>query len=358
MSHASDFAPLTLPARPLTVVPEALAPARGIVLTLIVLLALAGGLTAWQGPALWRDIQISRNPVTLHDAQVLDGRCSTRRGITDCSARLVYTYQGRAYDTHSEMAFVDFSSSDYLVDVVISADRPELATMSIGLEKLWNRGIVFAVFILLFGGGAVGVLVQAWRNRRHRRDWQGAARLDLVPVTITQVQNARGAQIVTYRPASGPAMVTRFTGFAGPLSMPDATGTMKGVAVRREGVASPVLLDEVLDRLDLTADERASALSQIATTTTRTPGAPVRPRRNWRRRVLLGVLVLVLIAAGLVGYWLWYVTSGDAFNTPGKEINAIMPSALNQWGCDQLHARFPKSHPPTGCVGVDFSTWR
>ncbi len=349
MPQVADFAPLSLPNRPLALARDSFAPPRGWVFTVLLMQVFLAGITAWQGPALWRDLQIARNPVTLHDGQVLDGECSTRRGITDRSARLVYDYGGQSYDTHSEMAFVDFGSRDYLVDIVISGDRPELATMSIGIDKIWNRSIFFGVFVLLFGGGALAMFGQVLRARRNRGAWAGAARLSLVPVTLTQVQKARGSQTVSYRAESGPVTVTRFAGAAGPLVMADGSGTMRGVAVRREGVAVPALLDEGLARLDLSPDERAAALSQIAATTGRMP-APAHPPRRWLRRIVVTLLVLVLLAGGVFGYWLWYVTSGDAFNTPGKEINSLMPAALNGWGCEQLHARFPKSHPPTGCA--------
>ncbi len=358
-TQSTGFAPFSLPERPLAVSPDSVRPPRGLIVALLVMLALLAGMAIWQGPGLWRDLQILHNPVTLHDGQVIDGECTTRRGITDCSARLVYDFKGQSYDTVSGMAFVDFGSGDYLVDIVISGDRPELATMSIGIEKIWNRVIVFAAAVLLFGGGMVATMRQWLRARRHRRDWQGSGRLALVPVTITQVHRQRGAVTVSYRDGSGPVTVTRFTGPAGPLTLPDAVGAATGIAVRRDGGAQPVLLDEGLDRLDLTADERAAALSQIAVLTGAAENRPAPRRRRTWLRALVAVLVaaVVLVAAGL-GYWLWYVTSGDAFNSPGKEINAILPAALSDWGCEQLHARFPKSHPPLGCVGADFSTWR
>ena len=118
---------------------------------------MAIGLGIWQGPGLWRDWQISQNPLTMPTGDLLDGECGTRRGLTDCEARLVYDCGGRSYDTHVSLAVLDFSSGDYEVELVISRDRPELATVSLGLDMLWNRLAVFAVFMLFFVGGPLAM---------------------------------------------------------------------------------------------------------------------------------------------------------------------------------------------------------
>ncbi|MGO7704663.1 hypothetical protein ACC718_39135, partial [Rhizobium ruizarguesonis] len=75
-------------------------------------------------------------------------------------------YGGRDYDTEVEVMFVDFHTVDYETGLVISADHPELATMSLGLDMLWNRIITLTVFSVLLGVMGLGMIflgIRIWR---------------------------------------------------------------------------------------------------------------------------------------------------------------------------------------------------
>ena len=131
---------IVLPRRPLSLVSSAVSLPRGFFWFSPVIIALAGFIIWWQGPGLWRDYQISRNPIVLEDGAIRDGKCTTRKAVmTECEATLAYTYQGRSYETETHFFFVDIHSGDYMTDLVISADNPELATLTLGLEKCFWR---------------------------------------------------------------------------------------------------------------------------------------------------------------------------------------------------------------------------
>lgn len=338
--------------------------------TIVILSAMAIGLGIWQGPGLWRDWQISQNPLTMATGEILDGECSTRRGLTDCEARLVYDYGGQTYDTHVSLAFLDFSSGDYEVELVISRDKPELATVSLGLDMLWNRLAVFAVFMLIFVGGPLAMVLGAIRASRANRAAGTPGRLTVVPVDVAGIDNKRGGQFAGYfvlRDGKRKGSITRTHFPAGqrPLMAVDDAGKIVGVAVQSEHIAMPVLLDSGLERLDLSDAERQLALASFEAQQQGRGVANVtekaKPSRGHAalRGLVAGGSVLVLMVVGIFGYWIYYATSAtDAFDAVGIEINNLMPEPLNSWACMQLYARFGDERAPYGCVADDYTSWK
>jgi len=356
---------LPLPSRSLQLAPKPFALPAAFLFTVIVLSTLFGAFAWWQGPGLWRDWQISQNPQHLPNGQVLDGECSTRRGLTDCDARLVYDYNGERYETNVSLAFVDFSSSDYEVEVVISRDKPELATISLGLDMLWNRLAVFAAFMLLFGGGAIGMVVGALKAMAANRAVATPGRLTVVRVEVIELRNGYASYVDHPRgPKWRRVTRTRLARGQEPLMAVDGDGRTVGVAVTSEYSNVPVLLDSALERVELTDREREAVLAALAAQQgeRRMQGAAETSRKakpNIWRGVLAGLGVLLLMALGALGYWLYYVTSGpDAFDSVGMEINNIMPEAINLWGCSQLEARFGDGNAPYGCTASDYVSWK
>lgn len=75
----------------------------------------------------------------------------------------------------------------------------------------------------------------------------------------------------------------------------------------------------------------------------------------------LGLAAGVFVGVGLFlgGKWYVYVTSTtNPHDATGTELNALMPDAVNRWGCAQLHARFPDAMAPVGCRAADGENWR
>ncbi|MBB3135456.1 hypothetical protein FHS26_003201 [Rhizobium pisi] len=332
-----------------------------IILALVVFLAL------WDAPGLIRDFQISRKPLVLENGDVQNGRCTTRKAIfTDCEARLVYSYGGRNYDTEVEVMFVDFHTGDYETGLVISADHPELATISLGLDMLWNRIITLTVFVVLLGGMSLGTIFLGLRIWRVNSQLRRPAMLTPVPVEVTAFDRKRGILSITYNDKiaadkTGRSAYTRMKKGEEPLIVGQANGKAIGLAVRHGNTALPVLLDARLQRVELTDDERSAALAPMARQQERAPALIEEPRRSasiWKRlQVFLGMLLLIVI--GAAGFWLWYITSSTTpFQSPGMDINNLMPAPLNEWGCEQLKKRFGQDRAPFGCVADDFTSWK
>lgn len=364
--------PLTtipLPDRAIAVKRNAISVPSAYYWSIPVLLALVVFFAIWQAPSLLRDIAISQHPMSLPDASIENGKCETRKGIfVDCEAHLVYSYNGHDYQSDVEMFFVDFHFGDYQTGVTISTDKPELATLTIGVDKLWNRIISLAAMVLLLGGLIIGAMFTLARLLRVRAQLRHPDRLVAIPVAITALKKHRGGFFVTYSDGIGDKKKgriahTQLEAGEEPLLV-GISKTKKPVAlaVRHGNTSLPVLLDSRLQRIDLTEAERQAALAPFAGRAGSTPSvaafAPKRGRSLLRGVITFFAMILLIIIAAL-GYWVWYVTSADsAFNTPGKEINSIMPEPLNKWGCDQLKQRFGNGGPPEGCVAGDYSSWK
>lgn len=336
--------------------------------SLPILLAITVFMAMSETPGILRDWTISQNPITLDSGDIRDGKCETRKGVfTTCSAHLNYTYNGQNYDKDVELMFVDLHSGDYEADLVISADHPDLATLGLGIEKLWNRIITLAAFVALLGGASIAMVFQIFRGWRARQRFRQPAQLVPVPVEITAFDRRRKRLRVTYTDKiagkkTGRVVYTRFELGQEPLLVGESGGKAVGLAVWHGNTALPVLLDDRLERIEMTPEERAAALAPLTVELRDHPPELIAQRKNgWsiKARLAMYLLFIVLIIVGIFGYWLWYVTSAESqFTSPAMDINNMMPTALNRWGCDQLKMRFGDQRAPFGCTASDYTSWK
>jgi len=260
--------PITLPERPLKLSPKARPGYIVAYLSGILLLALGVFLMAWETEGLQRDWKISRNPVVVDDGDVQDGECKTRKAIfTDCEAHLVYMADGTQYETDVALMFVDFNTGDYMVDIIRSGDDPALATMSIGIDKLWNRLVVFTLLMLLMIGGGLLLMWQGARNMRAASILSRPSNLSAIPVSVESATKSGKRTNYTIRDPAGrrpkAKFITSFRANEEPLLVQNEKGDLVGVAVKHPASPVPVLLDSELNRLDLTPEERAAAVASI-----------------------------------------------------------------------------------------------
>jgi len=257
-----------LPQRDLRFTRNVLGMGGGYVLG-ILLLIVAGGFAWWQAPGLIEDMQIRSNPLELEDYQLRDGRCTTRKAVlTDCEADVAYMVDGERYEKHISLMFVSFSRGDYEASLIVAADDPSKASLSIGLERFWNR---VGFFALLFGGFAIGglySLVATARNRKVSQASQRPQRWTPELVEIKAAQSSFGGTLVTYAygPETGrraPKENSRFGKKEEPLLLETADGEMRALALRPAAGGKPLLLDDGLRRIDLTETEREAAFAVL-----------------------------------------------------------------------------------------------
>jgi hypothetical protein len=365
------FPDIPLPNRPLALKAASITTPRGYAWAAPFMFVLAGFLLYWQGPDLLRDYQISQNPLLLEEGEIRDGECNTRKAVfTDCEARLVYTYEGKSYDSEVHIFFVDAHSGDYETGLVISADHPELATISLGLDKLWNRIISFGALIALIGGLCLTSVFLGFRVAWVRSRLTTPAALTPIPVEITAFNERGKTLFVTYadklaEKKTKRTAYTRFTKGREPIIIGEANGHAVALAVRHGKTSLPILLDDRLERIMMTEEERAAALAVIhAEQEAEAEAHPPSLREPAKKgRILRGILtffsIILLFAVGLIGFWFWYVLSSPTqFNQIGMEINNLMPQPVNEWGCDQLQKRFGNDRAPHGCAAGDFTSWK
>jgi len=209
------------------------------------LIAIGAGIGYWQMPGLQHDWTISRNPVVVYDGDVQNGECTTRKAIfVDCSAHLSYVVDGQRYETDTSLMFVDFHSGDYEVDVVRSGDKPELATMSIGIDKLWNRAIFFLFLLGFTLGLGVYLFARSLGAKRAVGLMAGAGKLQALEVVVTSVAEGKRGDAITFQNTKGARPKAKFISTIGKKEtalMWAANGATMGYEVQHQATHTPVL---------------------------------------------------------------------------------------------------------------------
>jgi len=362
---------IKLPPRPLKLKRGVLSIPFAYYFSPLILLALAVFMLWAEGPGIIRDYKISQNPVEIDDGD-LNGSCKTRKAVfTTCNAKLSYDYEGKHYDSDVEVMFVDMHSGDYEAGLFISASDPQLATISLGLDMLWNRIITLAILFVLLGFGGIALLSALVRFFRAKAKLGEAQPLTLLPVALTNATKKRGGLFLTYSDTIRDDKTKRQSfSLLGKDEVPFIIGQSEkhdiALAAWQKNSPLPVLLDDRLERIELTDAERAQAFSAVAPDTALSEGARTtgtQPQKSAGASVLQGLkafgIIILLMIVGLGGYWLWYVTAAPSqFTSPAMDINNLMPGPINKWGCAQLQKRFGDQNAPFGCTAGDYRSWK
>lgn len=366
-----NLAQIKLPSRPLSLKRGVISVPAAYYFSIPVLLVILAVMLVAEGPGILRDYQISKDPLEIESGDI-NGSCKTRKAIfTTCEADLSYEHAGVSYTKEVEVMFVDFHSGDYETGLVISAKNPELATISLGLDMLWNRIITLGVFVALLGFGSLAMLFTLIRVLRARLQLRHPAPLTVIPVALTAVAEKRSRLFVTYADTVRDAKTKRqsFTHLERgriPVVVGHTGKHDIALAVWHGNTALPVLLDDELERIDLSNEERAQALASTAPMVasqaqeaSSTAGAATKKQPGLLRRLGTFAAIVAVIIVAVFGYWLWYVTAAPSqFNSPGMDLNNMMPAAVNEWGCARLQERFADGPAPFGCTAADYRSWK
>jgi len=362
---------IKLPPRPLKLKRGVLSIPFAYSFSPVILLAIAVFMLVAEGPGIIRDYKISQNPVEIEDGD-LNGSCKTRKAVfTTCTAKLAYDYQGKHYDSDVEVMFVDIHSGDYEAGLFISGSDPQLATISLGLDMLWNRIVTLVIIAVLLSFGGIALFVALVRYFRAKAKLNEEQPLTLLPVALTNVTKKRGGVFLTYSDTIRDDKTKRQSfSLMRKDEVPFIIGQSEkhdiALAAWQKNSPLPVVLDSRLERIEMTEAERAQALSTFApdaavsenTQTTRT-----QPQKSAGASVVQGIkafgIIILLMIVGLGGYWLWYVTAAPSqFTSPAMDINNLMPGPINKWGCAQLQKRFGDQNAPFGCTAGDYRSWK
>lgn len=218
---------------------------------------IGGGLAWWQAADLWRDYRISTNYEIAADARITNGECKTRKAIfTDCSATI--TDAGGAKSRVS-MMFVDLHIGGYETAVVRSRENPGLMTLELGVDKITDRVLTFLGFVGLFVVLALAGVVMVVRAMMLKR--AVAQPVAMRPVVAEVLEETRTWLNHTVKYSySLDGKTRKATGFLKkqetPFFLDD--GGRRALAIVPATTSTPILLDDGLDMLDLTDQERSA----------------------------------------------------------------------------------------------------
>lgn len=252
----------SFPTRPLKATRKVFSGTRTHFIGTAFMFAFAVAFLIWQGPGIVRDVIINQDPVTLEDYSVSNGSCKTWRGIlTSCEADAAYDIKGGSYRHHISLAFLDFSSGDHDVDVVVSRRDVSMATLSLGLEQLWNRILVTGGFAVMFLAVGLWTLLKALGISRDNRIAFNGGMVVPVALDVSKVDKVIGGQIFHYKEAGPekdkPEYTARLTQDEQAVYLgQNAEGVSQILGARMQGLKAPIVMDDTLTRLDFSETER------------------------------------------------------------------------------------------------------
>ncbi len=237
----------------------------------ILFLAMGIGCLAWvylgMLPEIQRDWTISKDAVPFTEARISNGKCRTTNFIfNDCKVDISYTNASKyPVKKHVELTFLDFHSGSYSVEAVRSASNPDLVTLDLSIETLWNRiGLALGLVgfgLLMFVGGFI--ITRKSLKTRKQVFALNEAKLRPVSVNILKQGQNNGYTVITYTHEEGGIKKKYNVSFKKQvpflLSSPPNAKTMAGataLGLAADGVDHVFLVDEELSRLDIDDMER------------------------------------------------------------------------------------------------------
>ena len=220
--------------------------------------ALAIVATIW--PGLYADYRILRAPVDVPQASMVDGECRMRKFSVRCNAIIAYPRDGAIQSRAVSFSYMAFRNEDRETRIVAERGNPDNITLSLAIEEFWNRFLGSLLVVLVFAVFSVLMMRRFLYQSASIKAMRDPALLRPVWARITQRTDKRGQSRITYAPIdpamTGKAIASGFAKDERPWTYYDpAQDETFTLAVAHPKATLPVLLDERLDRLDLTPDE-------------------------------------------------------------------------------------------------------
>ncbi|MFP1725182.1 hypothetical protein [Lonsdalea quercina] len=249
-----------LSSRPIFISRPGIASSLGAFIVALLMLCVALAFAKSEVPDIYRDYIINKSPLIIEDAGISQGKCRMKYSITLCSADVEYKYKNEVHASEINIMFLDTSRGNYMTDVVISSEHPEMATLTLGLDKLNNR--------IIAAGGLIGALLilaaLSFNNSvkffRAGRKAKCLSELTLVPVELTDIRKSLFMRVQPYTYIGEDKKKIKLASLLKRNEQPIYLDeSMKqGWAVLLKEANIPILLDDRLMRLELSDEERES----------------------------------------------------------------------------------------------------
>lgn len=197
-----------------------------------------------------------------------------QRVIRWCTAEIGHRVGLEWRRTEATYLFFDYHKS-YVAGAVRAAGDPKKVTTAMGIEYFWSRVIMIALLTVGLFAGAILAIGAIANSRRQRAEIKVARRMPVRPVIVevrgvTEVSQKQKAKEKAGKgsgsarqwhyalPAApdGQAGSTVLPGHNQPLFLSRSQGRTYALGAVNKMMPAPVLLDQRLERLDLTPSER------------------------------------------------------------------------------------------------------
>lgn len=249
-----------LSSRPIFISRPGIASSLGAFIAALLLLCFASVFIKSEVPDIYRDYIINKSPLIIESADISHGKCRMKYSITICSADVEYNYKNEEHASEINIMFLDVSRGNYTTDVVISSEHPELATLTLGLDKLNNRIIAAGGLIAILLFLAIFSLNNSVKFFRAGRKAKCLSTLTLVPVDLGDIRKSFFMRVQPYTYIGEDKKKIKLASLMKrneqPIYLDDSMKQAWAVLLNDANI--PVLLDDRLMRLDLSDTERDS----------------------------------------------------------------------------------------------------
>jgi hypothetical protein len=252
-----------LPDRPIAVRHPGFADHRKMPFLGLIFLAFFLGVGISALPGLYSDYRILRAPVEVSDAEISNAGCRSRKLSINCKADILYRRDGTSQTRSVSFSFVEPGFREYESVVLAERGNPDNLTLSLAIEKFWNRLACALGMMALFGILGVYMLRRYGQLSATIKAFKQPAILQPVWARVTHRADKRGTSRITYAAIGTPnnaAVVSDIgkteTAWIHYDPVQDETFTLAAV---HPHAPFPALLDEQMERLDLNLDEAAKA---------------------------------------------------------------------------------------------------
>lgn len=229
----------------------------------ISMLLLSGGLVFgwcwWLAGSLVNDLRVAYNPERVAVAK-FDGECALYGGgvIFSCSGTIISIFSGKKIANTTSSMWLDIPDKQYNATIWIAKGEPETLTLGENIDKIWHRVIFWLLgcFLLMV---PFGLGLKLMRNSIKAGKMEGLAH-PMVPIAMALISMSGSTKARTFTieymlPGRNKPKQTQTCCRAGEVPFA-LDGGRKVLGVMIEGFKLPILLDEGLQRIGLTVNER------------------------------------------------------------------------------------------------------
>ncbi|PZQ57509.1 MAG: hypothetical protein DI555_00840 [Novosphingobium pentaromativorans] len=226
------------------------------------LVSIGTAVVVW--PGLYADYRIKQAPVEVPEASLVSAECKTKKMSVNCEAGIAYPRDGETKIRTVDFSFFGLDKGDYETTVVAERGNPDNITLSLAIDKFWNRFIGSLAIVVLLGWVSILMGRRFIHLSATLKAFREPAVLQPVWARITMRSKKLGGNRIVYFPVTGlrkgMGITTIFKKSETPWMHYDPVQDETFVlAAAHPRARLPIMLDENFDRLVLSDEETHAA---------------------------------------------------------------------------------------------------